>query len=322
MNLFFVRYCKLNKFVYLCIIKLIKYLILMENLLSNIESQMNHIENLKTQVLQAKKIQLHSGIEGFESPEAYGIYKHTGGKPLGVVGSTFEPMNLQLFLDCIQHSVLSSGIDLDLTKLTYNEYYNGSKISFRIPFKKYELKTPMVGDTLETALEFRTGFDGKTKMSLGFYSLRLWCSNGAKNWRKDVDLAMKNTQGNVSKISYFTSEIVKAAAMTESHVELLNNAALKSIKQSDIDKFMTELTGYNVKEYNDLNTRKRNILDAINQSVAIEMKNTGNNLFSLLQGVTRYTTHNLAEGNIESILYARANDLNTKAHELVYAELN
>ena len=294
----------------------------MENLLSNIESQMNHIENLKTQVLQAKKIQLHSGIEGFESPEAYGIYKHTGGKPLGVVGSTFEPMNLQLFLDCIQHSVLSSGIDLDLTKLTYNEYYNGSKISFRIPFKKYELKTPMVGDTLETALEFRTGFDGKTKMSLGFYSLRLWCSNGAKNWRKDVDLAMKNTQGNVSKISYFTSEIVKAAAMTESHVELLNNAALKSIKQSDIDKFMTELTGYNVKEYNDLNTRKRNILDAINQSVAIEMKNTGNNLFSLLQGVTRYTTHNLAEGNIESILYARANDLNTKAHELVYAELN
>lgn len=322
MNLFFVRYCKLNKFVYLCIIKLIKYLILMENLLSNIESQMNHIENLKTQVLQAKKIQLHSGIEGFESPEAYGIYKHTGGKPLGVVGSTFEPMNLQLFLDCIQHSVLSSGIDLDLTKLTYNEYYNGSKISFRIPFKKYELKTPMVGDTLETALEFRTGFDGKTKMSLGFYSLRLWCSNGAKNWRKDVDLAMKNTQGNVSKIAYFTSEIVKAAAMTESHVELLNNAALKSIKQSDIDKFMTELTGYNVKEYNDLNTRKRNILDAINQSVAIEMKNTGNNLFSLLQGVTRYTTHNLAEGNIESILYARANDLNTKAHELVYAELN
>jgi hypothetical protein len=273
-------------------------------------------------VLQAKKIQLHSGIDGFDSPEAFGIYKHTGGKPLGVVGSQFEPMNLQLFLDAIQHSVLNSGIDLDLTKLTYNEYYGGSKIAFRLPYKKYEIKTPMVGDTLETSLEFRTGFDGKTKMSLGFYSLRLWCANGAKNWKKDVDLAMKNTQGNVSKIAYFTSEIVKAAAMTESHVELLNNAALKSIRQADIDKFMTDLTGYDVKEYNDLTTRKRNILDAINQSVAIEMQNTGNNLFSLLQGVTRYTTHNLAEGDIESILYARANDLNTKAHELVFAELN
>lgn len=294
----------------------------MTNFLETLETQANHIETLKTQVLQAKKIKLHSGIEGFDSPEAFGIYKHTGGKPLGVVGSQFEPMNLQLFLDAIQHSVLNSGIDLDLTKLTYNEYYGGSKIAFRLPYKKYEIKTPMVGDTLETSLEFRTGFDGKTKMSLGFYSLRLWCANGAKNWKKDVDLAMKNTQGNVSKIAYFTNEIVKAAAMTESHVELLNNAALKSIRQADIDKFMTDLTGYNVKEYNDLTTRKRNILDAINQSVAIEMQNTGNNLFSLLQGVTRYTTHNLAEGNIESILYARANDLNTKAHELVFAELN
>jgi hypothetical protein len=292
------------------------------NILENIESQVNHIETLKTQVLQAKKIQLHSGMEGFESPEAFGVYKHTGGKPLGVVGSQFEPMNLQLFLDAIEHSVLNSGIDLDLTKLTYNEYYGGSKIAFRLPYKKYEIQSPMVGDTLETALEFRTGFDGKTKMSLGFYSLRLWCANGAKNWKKDVDLAMKNTQGNVSKIAYFTNEIVKAAAMTESHVQLLNNATLKSIKQADIDKFMTELTGYDVKEYNDLNTRKRNILDAINQSVAIEMQNTGANLFSLLQGVTRYTTHNLAGGDIESILYARANDLNTKAHELVFAELN
>ena len=291
-------------------------------ILTNIEAQMNHIETLKGQVLQAKKIQLHTGMEGFNSPEAYGVYKNTGGAPLGVVGSQFEPMNLQLFLDAIQHSVLNSGIDLDLTKLTYNEYYGGAKIAFRLPFKKYEIASPMVGDTLETALEFRTGFDGKTKMSLGFYALRLWCANGAKNWRKDVDLAMKNTQGNVSKIAYFTNEIVKAATMTDSHVQMLNMAVKKPILQADIDKFLTDLTGYNVKEYKDLTTRKRNILDAINHQVAIEMKNTGANLFSLLQGVTRYTTHSLAERDMESILYARANDLNTRAHELVYAELN
>lgn len=292
------------------------------NYLETLETQANHIEKLKTQVLQAKKIQLHTGLDGFNSPEAFGVYKHTGGKPLGVVGSQFEPMNLQLFLDAIEHSVLNSGIDLDLTKLTYNEYYGGSKIAFRLPFKKYEIASPMVGDVLETALEFRTGFDGKTKMSLGFYSFRMWCANGAKNWRKDVDLAMKNTQGNVSKIAYFTNEIVKAAMMTESHVEMLNTAVKKPILQADINKFMTELTGYNVAEYNDLTSRKRNILDSINQAVAIEMQNTGANLFSLLQGVTRYTTHNIAKGDIESILYARSNDLNTKAHELVYAELN
>ncbi len=294
----------------------------MENFLDVLESQTGHISKLKNEVLQAKKIQLHTGMSGFNSPEAYGIYKHTGGNCLGVVGDVFEPMDLQLFLDSIEHSVLTSGVDVDMSKLTYHEYYGGSKVVFRLPLKKYEIQTPMKGDTLETAFEFRTGFDGKTKMSLGFYSLRLWCSNGAKNWQKDVDLAMKNTTGNQARVALFTNEILKVVNMTQSHVQMLNNAVLKSVKQADIDRFLTELTGYDVAEYGELKTRSRNILDEINQSVAIEMQNTGANLFSLLQGVTRYTTHNLAGGNMEKILYSRANVLNTKAHELVFAEMN
>ena len=292
------------------------------NYLETLETQANHIETLKSQVLQAKKIQLHSGIEGFDSPKAFGMYKHTGGNCLGVVGDVFEPTDLQLFLDAIEHSVFASGVDLDISKLTYNEYYGGSKVAFRLPLKKYEIKTPMVGDTLETAIEFRTGFDGKTKMSLGFYSFRLWCANGAKNWQKDVDLSMKNTSSNQAKILTFTNEILKVVSMTENYTKLLDNAALKAITQAKIDTFLTELTGYDVKDYTNLKTRQRNTLDAINGAVAIEVQNTGANLFSLLQGITRYTTHNVAERNMEKILYATANNMNTKAHELVYAELN
>lgn len=292
------------------------------NILQTIETAANHIDNLKTQVIKAKKIQLHCGIEGFESPDTYGIYRHNGGECLGVVGRVFEPTNLELFLDAIHLSVLNSNIDVDLNKLTYSEYCNGSKVVFRLPLKKYEIETPMVGDTLETAIEFRTGFDGKTKLSLGFYALRLWCANGAKNWKKDVDLSMKNTANNQAKIITFSNEIMNVVNMTDAHVNMLNKAVSIKVTQSMIDKFMTDLTGYNVKDYTNLNTRKRNILDAINQSVAIEMKNTGANLFSLLQGVTRYTTHELADNNLEKILYASANDMNTKAHELVFAELN
>lgn len=295
----------------------------MYNVLETIEMGASHIAHLKTQVLQTKIFRLHTNLEGFNSPESYGVYKHTGGDALGVVGKKFTPCDLKLFLDAIERSVLSSGIELDLTKLTYNEYYGGSKIAFRLPLKKYEIKSPMVGDTLETAIEFRTGFDGQTKMSLGFYALRLWCQNGAKNWKKDVELAMKNTAKNQAKMLTFTNEIIKVVSMTENYVQLLNNASLKAIKQSDIDRFLTELTGYNVKEYNQLTTRKRNILDAINGSIVIEMQNTGANMFSLLQGITRYTTHDFAENSQEKLLYSKtAIDMNTKAHELAFAELN
>lgn len=294
----------------------------MENQLNAISSQFNALSAVRSQLFDAKKIQLHSGIHGFNSPNVYGIYKNTGGNALGVVGDVFEPTNLHLFLDSIERSVLNSNLDIDLTKLTFNEYCGGSKVVFRLPIKKYEIQTPMVGDTLETSLEFRTGFDGKTKMSLGFYALRLWCANGAKNWKKDVDLAMKNTTNNQAKLMYFTDEIIKATEMINNHVEILNKAVNVQVNQSIIDKFLTDLTGYDVKEYKDLNTRKRNILDTINGNIAIEMSNTGNNLFSLLQGITRYTTHNLAEGNMEKILYSSAGSMNETAHQLVFSQLN
>jgi hypothetical protein len=294
----------------------------MSNLLNSIENSGAHIENLKTQVIKAKKVQLHSGLQGFESPDSFGVYRNNGGAPLGVVGKQFEPCNLELFLDAIQHSVLSSGIDCDLTKLEYKEYYGGSKVGFKLPYKTFEIATPMVGDILQTSLDFRTGFDGKTKMSIGFSSLRLFCTNGAKNWKKDIELCLKNTTNNQAKMLTFTNEVVKAANETENYVQFMNMASLKSIKQSQIDAFLATLTGYSVKEYSDLTTRKRNILDSINRAIAIEVQNTSATYFSLLQGITRYTTHELAKGDMDSVMYGHASQMNERAHQLIFAELN
>lgn len=294
----------------------------MENILNSIENGGNHIESLKAKVIKAKKLQLPGPMEGFEAPEAFGIYRNTGGKALGIVGKQFEPCNLELFLDAIQHSVLTSGIDLNLTELKYTEYCGGAKVGFKLPYKKFEIQSPMKGDILETALEFRTGFDGKTKMSIGFQSLRLWCTNGAKNWQKDVDVALKNTTNNQAKLLYFTNEVITAAAQVEDYVGLLNNASKKSVKQSDIDTFLTALTGYDVKQYSELTTRKRNILDSINKAIAIEVQNTGANYFSLLQGITRYTTHDVAKGDADAMYFSHAAAMNERAHQLVFADMN
>ena len=52
------------------------------------------------------------------------------------------------------------------------------------------------------------------------------------------------------------------------------------------------------------------------------MQNTGANLFSLYNGITRYTTHDLAGGNIEDILYSNANKLNVMAMDTAMAMMN
>jgi len=294
----------------------------MSMFLEAIENSGSHIENLKSKVIKAKKIQLHTGLEGFESPEAFGIYRNTGGSPLGVVGKVYEPANLELFLDAIQHSVLSSGIDLDLSKLQYKEYYGGSKVGFKLPYKTYEIKSPLVGDTLKTSIDFFTGFDGKTKATASFSALRLVCKNGMKAYQKEVELSVKNTFNNQGKILTFMNELIKVVEQTETYVSSLDRAVLKSIKQTDIDAFVSQVTGYDMAQYKEHTTRKRNILDKVNSAIATEIQSTGANMFSLLQGITRYSTHELAKGDEESILFGSASQMNATAHQLAFASLN
>jgi hypothetical protein len=101
----------------------------------------------------------------------------------------------------------------------------------------------------------------------------------------------------------------------------LSKLAKKEVTQSQIDSILSKVIGYNQAEYKELTTRKRNILDRINQSVAIEQKDLGNNLYSLLQGITRYTSHDISEG-LDDTFFGNAAIINQKAHTEVFALLN
>jgi hypothetical protein len=281
-----------------------------------------HVESLRTQVIQAKKMQLHSGVEGFESPESYGVYRHTGGAPLGVVGSVFQPMDLNVFIDSIEQSVANCGNGLDISKLQYDEFKGGSKVAFSLPVKSYKLKTPQVGDIVETKLMFSTGFDGLTKCSLSYMTKRLWCTNGAAAWDKKTsfELSFKNTIGNQFKVMMFCDEVMNSINNIEAYIKQLNELNEFKVTKEQQDRFVTKLTGFNMGEYKDLNTNKRNILDRINRDILIESNNTGMTAFSLLQGITRYTTHELGKGDVNAVLFDNAAKLNQKAHELVLVE--
>jgi hypothetical protein len=288
----------------------------MRNILDSISNEFKNIDAIRQRLIQPKKLQLHSGIDGFNSPDAYGIYRHTGGEALGVVGKQYEPADLDLFLTGIVESAIATG--LDLSKLTYNEYCGGSKIIFDIPLQDFDIPSPMVGDTLATKLQFKTGFDGLTKVSLGFYAYRLWCANGAKSWKKDIGLSYKNTANNHAKTMAYSHEILKAIANVNEYQNSLKTLIETPVTNAQAEAFYLKLTGTSLQDAKEISTRRRNIMDAINNSVAIEMQNTGANLFSLLQGATRYTTHDAANGSEEKLMFASAAKTSDLAHQLIF----
>lgn len=290
-------------------------------ILKQIENQFSNIDEIKGQLIRPKKIQLHTGIEGFESPKTYGIYRHNGGKPLGVVGDQFEPANLELFLDTIVQSIVDCGSGLDLSKLNYAEYCGGSKVMFDLPIKDIIVKSPQKGDVTKVSLKFSTGFDGKTKFKLSYSIFRIWCSNGCGRWESSIELAFKNTISAQAKMLLFCSEIFKAIESVENYEHTLNRLVNVPITKAQIDEYLTKVTGYSVSEYADLAKKSRNILDKINESVLIEMDNTGKNAYSLLQGITRYTSHEMAsvESFEEDILF---NPRINKMSQLAHLEIN
>lgn len=282
--------------------------------LQNIESEFNHIESIRATMIQAKKIQLHSGIDGFNSPESYGIYRHTGGDCLGVTGKVFEPLDLNILLDSVTASITECCNDqLNLNELEYKEFKGGSKVSLIIPLKHdHEIKTRLVGDLIKSKISVNTGFDGLTKTSLNFITTRLVCTNGMTS-DKSIGINFKNTFKNHSKVFYLCNEIIQGINDIENYITDLSNMAKVEVNSKLVDTYIQKVTGYTVKENEELTTRKRNILDKINESVAIEMQCTGNNLFSLYEGITRYTTHDLAGGSLENIMYSNAATLNASA---------
>jgi hypothetical protein len=279
-----------------------------------IENQSNQIEMLKSKILKPVKLKLHTGIEGYQSPRAYGIYSKSGGLCLGVVGENFYPMDLEQFLDSIVYSLISSGIDFDISKLDYSEFKNGAKVNFNIPLKRHEVKSKMIGDIIDSKLVFKTGFDGQTRCSLSYMTYRLWCKNGAARWQSDYAISFKNTKNNNYKVMSFVDSIIKISNEVDSYIEVLNRLNELNVNDEYINNYINSVFGFNPKEYNDMTKKRQAVMDKINESILIEMNNTGANKFSLLQGVTRFLSHNY---NSDNLIYGVANKLNSLAHTLI-----
>ena len=287
-------------------------------ILEQIETENKIIEELRTKLPVIEKRILNVGLEGYNSPNVYGIYKKGGGNCLGVSKDSYTPANLSLYLDTIVNSITEADLNLDIDKIEFREYKGGKKVTFKIPLKNYEIDSPMKGDIIKSSLLFTTGFDTQTKSSLSYSTYRVWCSNGAKRWENDYALSFKNTKNNADKYLLFTEQIIKTSQDVDNYVKYLGELAKKPITQSQLDDFYLRLTGINKQNYEKAHGKSKSIYDKISNAVQIESNNTGMNAFSLLQGITRYSTHELAEVE-EDLYFGNAAIMNQQAHQLIHS---
>lgn len=277
---------------------------------------MENLVKIAEQLFDVQKVQLHSNVDGFETPSAFGVYSDKG-KILGVVGNQYVPTQpsdlMANFIECLEDS------EANLDKLTYLEMKGGSKIAFKAPFKTVAFKNIAgVMDETVVSINLQTGYDGLTKTSLYLSTFRLVCTNGMKANRTEFTTAFKNTAGNQNKIGSILLDVKKSLSMFDTLEQSIKHLNSVPVSQLAVKNFLHELSGVNIEKQEESSARALNIYNEMLQSVEVEFKRTGASAWGLLNGITYYTNHvAAAENRQDFILLDRGEKLNRRAQELV-----
>lgn len=274
---------------------------------------------LEPRILMSNQV----NMEGFDTPNSYTAYKKSGGAPLGTFKDLIPLTNPQEIFNTIIGSVESCCSDkVDLSKVKYKEFNEGAKFAFELPTLRREVKSKMVGDIVQASLMYTGSFDGSSAQKFTGFVHRLWCSNGCTTQEAVKGARKKQTKFAQPRIKTMVYDIINELASLDTYFGKLDQTAKMPILEKDKIAFVSSVLGFDITEP-DLNTRKVNILDKINESIAIEIQNTGANMFGLLQGVTRYTSDiNRAKDTKLGFLEGTYAKMNEAAHTMAFAHLN
>jgi len=293
-----------------------------ENVLENLGNEFNNIERIKSNLFDVIDLKVpaprHNENIEFEDPKTQLIYT-SDGRYLGTTGDQYESIQPVTFLNSIVNSVESCGLDLDLGKLEYSESKHGAVIDFKIPTEVISFKNRLgKQEEVPAFINLSTGFGGKQRTEIGLYTKRLVCSNGLRIIESDVELKVKHTSNMNHKALIFCDELYKVVAKVQDTKQFWQVADSVAVNSNMVEAFARKIAGVKDREqFSELSTRKKNILQNVNESIAIEFARTGATAYGLLQGATYYTNHLASGSSEEYVQHAQGRKTNELAQKLV-----
>lgn len=274
-----------------------------------------------TNLFEVTKLQLQTGLDGFTVPTAFGVFKKSGGQALGIVGKDYTPTQPQFLYDTFTACVRNH---TTISKTEFKELKGGRRIIISAPIEEFSFKNgAKKDDVLSIQVSISTGYDGRTQTSMFISVERLICENGMKALNTEFNVQFKNVKGNLGKASMLCEDVSRAIAGIGSLKVIYQDLAKRKITRKEQRQYILKVTGMDIDKYADYSKRRQSILDQINESVAIEMKDAGDTAWALMNGITRYTNHMANFKNKEDFIYADAGMfMNNRAQHFAIELLN
>lgn len=268
------------------------------------------------------KVKLHTGNPAFESPSAFGLYKTSGGQALGVVGKDFTPTQPEFLWNNLKACLVAK--EIDDTKMKFREIKGGRKIVITCPVKEFSFKNKAKkNDIMSVMVAISTGYDGKTPTQMFLHTERLICTNGMKALDTEFTVKFKNVKGNIGKANMLCDDVADAISDIDNLKDLYTKLNQRTITPKEQAEYIKMVTGLDPRQYADLTKKRQALLDTINESVAIEMKDAGETAWALMNGITRYTNHGAKYTSKDDYLFADAGMfMNNRAQRAAIQLLN
>jgi hypothetical protein len=251
-----------------------------------------------------------------DNPKTQLVYRTDTGQHLGTTRNSYKSLQPTEFLDAVWNSLLAiDGVDME--NIEYQDW--GSRIAFRVHLgKKSFINSAGQEDERDNFLEFRTGFGGNTKTSVGTYEYRQICSNGMMGWDFTQAFTAKHTQRMNNKAILFISEIHKVVESIKQVDDLYTELNKIEVTSKQVDAFARTMVGADLNAKRDeVPTQTWNRLEDLLESLAIELPRSGSTAYGLLQGATHYTNHSHKLASNEFISVGTGAKFNSKAQSLV-----
>ena len=185
-----------------------------------------------------------------------------------------------------------SDLGLEPTKTSHYVMNNGARFKARFEFKDTQVEIPKVGDTLGFRMDLDNSFNATKRIIAMGGALRLVCTNGMTTLDKEHGISCKHSN------KFNVKNIVRAVEDALQAFEDLGKA----------DNPFTLMASREVTQEQGLNilqnlTSKGTISEVRREGIArvwnkpTYQEDNGRNLYNLLNAVTEFTTHEVAETN-------------------------
>jgi hypothetical protein len=293
--------------------------------IQSIKSQLFTVEK-KPLTHPAMKVKDDNGIERmmfdtkYDAPELVGLYKTTGGRCLGTAKDSYGILQPEEFLDSIAMALDSQNFDFAEEKFDYISVKEDSVISFKVELANVGIiNNVKKDDRTKVYVLFTTSFDGSISTTMALYQERLICTNGMVRKERGAIKRFRHTANSNARALAYAHEIAAMSTKFNEYEELIKAMDRVELKSKQVDELITEITGYNVKEYANLHRTQQTIIDGIRQAQAREFADTGATLYGLLNTFTRYTNYD-ESGKLrdkEYVMFGTGDQLNTKAQKVL-----